>query len=142
MLTALVTGNLGKDAETREAGQDTVTSFSVASNRKVKGEDVVTWVRCSVWGKRGEALRKHLGKGTKVACSGELSTREYEGKTYLELRVNELDFLSSGSKREDSDSAKHDRAKSNGYQPQGDAHEGGSPSDDDLPFAPVDRRLP
>lgn len=135
MIQATVSGNLGKDAETREAGQDTVTSFTVASNRKAKGEETVTWVRGSVWGKRGEALRQYLVKGSKVVMCGELSTREYEGKTYLEMRVNELDFMSSqkrdgGERREQSD---HDKKKSNGYQNQGDAHEEPD-QDDQLPF--------
>lgn len=135
MISATVTGNIGKDAETRAAGQNTVTSFTVASNRKVKGEDTTTWIRMSVWDKRGESLRQYLVKGVKVCAVGELSTREYEGKTYLEMRVSELDFMSSqkrdgGERREQSD---HDKDKSNGYQKQSDAGAG----DDDLPFAPI-----
>ena len=29
-----------------------------------------------------------LRKGSKIACSGELSTREHGGKTYLQVRTN------------------------------------------------------
>jgi single-strand DNA-binding protein len=96
MLTAFVTGNLGKDAELRDAGGEKVLSFNVASNRKVKGNDVTTWVSCSVWGKRAAALANHKSKGKRVAVTGELSTREHNGKTYLELRVSELDFMGGG----------------------------------------------
>lgn len=93
MIQAFVTGNLGKDAEMRQAGKDSVCSFSVASGRKVKGEEQTTWVRCSLWGKRGEALAQYLTKGSKVAVAGELSTREYQGKMYVELRVAEIELM-------------------------------------------------
>lgn len=94
MIQAFVAGNLGKDAELRAVGsKDMVCSFSVASSRKNKGGEQTTWVRCSLWGKRGEALAKYLTKGSKVAVSGELSTREYEGKTYVELRVSEVELM-------------------------------------------------
>lgn len=119
MIQAFVTGNLGKDAELRVAGKDNVCSFSVASGRKVKGEEQTTWVRCSLWGKRGDALAQHLTKGSKVAVSGELSTREHNGKTYLELRVAEIDLM--GGK---SSAAPTTSVPSNGA--------GGG--DDDIPF--------
>lgn len=93
MINATVSGNLGKDAELRDAGQSRVLSFSVASSAKVKGEKTTTWVRCSLWGKRGEALAQYLTKGSKVCVAGELSTREYNGSTYLEMRVSELDMM-------------------------------------------------
>ena len=99
MIYAFISGNLGKDAEVRAVGNDKVCSFSVASARKVKGEEVTTWVRCSIWGKRGESVSQYLTKGSKVAVAGELSTREHDGKTYVELRVQELDFMSKGGGR-------------------------------------------
>lgn len=121
MIQAFVTGNLGKDAETRQAGSETVTSFNVASNRKAKGNDVVTWIGCSLWGKRGEALKQYLTKGTKVAVSGELSTREYQGKTYVEVRVAEIDLMGGGNKG----GGKRDSA------PQGDTDDSGPPAGGD-----------
>ena len=82
MINTVVTGNLGQDAELRTtANGDVLCSFSVASNSKVKGEKVTTWVKCTLWGKRGEALSQYLTKGTKVAVAGELSLNEYNDKT-------------------------------------------------------------
>ena len=98
MISATVSGNLGKDAVTRSAGSSTVTGFGVASSRKIKGEKTTQWVQVSYWGKRGEALCKYLTKGTRVAVSGELSTREYEGKTYLELEAYGIDLLGGGER--------------------------------------------
>jgi single-strand DNA-binding protein len=99
MICATVTGRLTKDAELRQAGEGSVCSLSIASNKKVKGENVATFVSASIWGKRGESLVQYLRKGTSVAAVGELSTREHDGKTYLELRVNEIDFMGGGDKK-------------------------------------------
>lgn len=138
MIQATVSGNVGKDAETREVGPDSVTSFNVASNRKVKGQETTTWVRMSIWGRRGQTLRQHIVKGTKVVACGELSTREYEGKTYLEMRVNELDFLTV--RKLTDEQAEHDEKKRNAYQSEQTAL-ATTPSDqtngqetDDIPF--------
>jgi single-stranded DNA-binding protein len=46
------------------------------------------WLDCSLWGKQAESgLINYLKKGQFVVLSGELGTREHEGKTYLTLRV-------------------------------------------------------
>jgi len=128
MIHATVIGNVGKDAELRDAGQTRVCSFSVASNEKRKGEDVTTWVRASVWGARGEKLAPHLLKGTRVAVAGSLATREHEGKTYLELRVDQLEFL---SRKSDGASANHSRQQKPAQRDDDDYARGG---DDDIPF--------
>lgn len=93
MLTATVAGNLGGDAQVRQVGQQSVCEFSVASSRRGRdGAEQTTWVRCSLWGKRGEALAPRLLKGQKVACVGELSARAYQARdgspaAGLDLRV-------------------------------------------------------
>lgn len=96
MIFGTVAGNLGQDAEQKHTQNgDAVVSFSVASSRKVKGEEVTTWVRCAMWGKRGEAVAKYLTKGTSVTVVGELSVREYDDKngtrrTSVDLNVSDL----------------------------------------------------
>lgn len=100
MLVATLTGNLGGDAETRTVGDDTVTSFSVASTKKLKSGDVTTWVRASIWGHRGEALARFLTKGTPVTVVGELSVREYEkeGEKRHSLEMRAMEIALQGSK--------------------------------------------
>ncbi len=91
-----ITGNLGRDAEVRQAGNSTVCGFSVAVKSGFGDKAQTNWVSCSIWGKQAEgALPGYLKKGQQVAVTGELSTREYEGKTYLELRVNSIDLVGS-----------------------------------------------
>lgn len=98
MIQAFITGRIGKDAVIRAAGKDNVCAFSVASTRRSKDGDITTWIDCSLFGKRGETLCQYLTKGNRVAVAGELSTREHNGKTYLQIRVSEIDLM--GGKRD------------------------------------------
>ena len=82
MLNASIAGTVGRDAENRVAGQTNVTGWSVAVEQRGKDGKVTQWINCSMWGKRGETLSQYIQKGGKMACTGELTTREYNGKTY------------------------------------------------------------
>ena len=131
MIFATVTGNLGKDASMREAGSGNVCSFSVASETKVKGEKIISWLDCAIWGQRGEALCQYLTKGTKVTVVGELSTREHNGKTYMQVRVSEI-ALQGGGERKDR-AAPSDKPKETGGGGFAD-QDYGAPDGDDIPF--------
>jgi single-strand DNA-binding protein len=84
-----IAGSTGKDAEykTTQSGAE-LCSTSVAVNGFANGEKTTTWYDVTSWGKGSEGLARILRKGSKVACSGELSTREHNGKTYLQVRTN------------------------------------------------------
>ena len=102
MISASVGGNVGSvDFKVLPDGTPCL-SFGVASNEKVKGEEVTTWVRCSMFGKRAESLRTVVAKGSSVMVSGGLTLREYEGANgkgvSLEMRVDQLAFI--GGKRD------------------------------------------
>jgi single-strand DNA-binding protein len=99
MKTITLAGRLTKDAETREAGSDKVTSFSV--DDRTGKEKSTLFFDASMWGKRGEAVQPYLTKGSSVAVSGELGTREHNGKTYLTVRVDHL-TLQGGKQAGDS----------------------------------------
>lgn len=90
MKSITIAGRLTKDATTREAGSDKVTGFSVAVDDRSGKEKGTIFFDCSMWGKRGETLAQYLTKGSSVTVSGDLGTREYEGKTYLTVRVNDV----------------------------------------------------
>lgn len=102
MKNLTIAGGIGKDAVTRTTQSgDKVTGFSVAVEER-NGQDKRTlWFDCSLWGRRGEALAQYLTKGTRVTVSGDLSTREHEGRTYLTLRANDV-TLQGGGQRNDS----------------------------------------
>jgi single-strand DNA-binding protein len=123
MKTITIAGNIGKDAQTRQAGQDNVTSFTVAVEDRRGQEKGTLWFDVSVWGKRGDALAQYLTKGNKVAVAGELSTREHEGKTYLTVRADQITLL-GGSRDKPADPARQ--------APDRRAPAGGM--DDEIPF--------
>ena len=101
--TITIAGHLGRDAELKDAKGNSLCEFSVAVSKKVRGEKSTAWYRCTLWGKRGEAVAQYLTKGSAVIVSGELIPREYKGKndelrTSLDINVHELSFGGGGEK--------------------------------------------
>lgn len=91
MKAITIAGRIGKDAETRTTqGGDQVTGFTVAVDEGFGDKKRTLWFDVSHWGKRGAAVAPYLLKGSSVTVTGDLSTREYEGKTYLTIRANDL----------------------------------------------------
>lgn len=103
MKNLTIAGRLTKDATTREAGSDKVTGFSVAVDDRQGKEKSTLFFDCSMWGKRGETLAQYLTKGSQVTVSGDLGTREYEGKTYLTLRVADVSLQGGKPAASDAD---------------------------------------
>ena len=136
MIAATVCGNLGKDAELKMTpGGKAVCNFSVATEARVGREKVTTWVRCAMWGVRAEKVAKFLTKGTKVAAMGTLTTREYQGKTYLDCDVSEVALMGGGQREgEASQDVPRNRDAAGGGTrgPQQTFDRG--PSDDEIPF--------
>lgn len=136
MKSIVIAGRLGKDAELRRTQNgDPVLGFNVAVDDGYGQNKRTLWFRCSVWGKRAEALADHLKKGSAVAVAGDLSTDEYEGKTSLTVRVNEVTL--QGGKSEGQSQQRSSGAKQQSYGEQsGGSYGGGRDLDDDIPFSP------
>jgi single-strand DNA-binding protein len=136
----IIVGNLGREPECRfTPSGTTVTSLSVATNRKYTGSDgqvvkETTWFRVSVFGKSAETCAQYLKKGSAVLVEGRLTPdknsggpRVYQrpdgttGATY-EVFANTVRFLGQ---------------RSDGAAPEAGNDEEDVPqtsSDDDLPF--------
>ncbi|MCB0240835.1 MAG: single-stranded DNA-binding protein, partial [Anaerolineae bacterium] len=62
----VIVGHLGRDPEMRfTSGGQSVTSFSVATNRRWtdqsgQTQEKVTWFRVTAWGKLGELCNQYL----------------------------------------------------------------------------------
>lgn len=80
MLTMQVIGNLGADPAFKETqGGTKMCSFSIAVNKKVKGEKQTTWVSVTVFDERKiEFIRDYVRKGSKLFLEGEPRARAYE----------------------------------------------------------------
>jgi len=109
----IVTGNVGQDARINEVnGGAKAISFSVATNRKYPDKEtgelieVSTWFNCTKWVSKGGSVEvaKYIRKGAIVTVIGEISCSYYktetgEIKTSLDLRVNDLDLVSSPTEK-------------------------------------------
>lgn len=125
MQLLVITGNVGKDPEQRQAGSDTVTTFSVGVRQGWGDKSSTNWFRCNVWGKRGDTIREHVAKGMKVTVTGELTIGEYQGKPQFDVRVNDLDWVPAGDRKP---------AQSDQLRSGGNSRYSGADLDDDVAF--------
>ena len=126
-----LTGNLGKDCRVGQAGSHTVCNFNVAMKSGYGDKEQTLWIDCALWGKQAESkLPDYLLKGQQVAVTGELGSREHEGKTYLTCRVNSIDLV-GGKSDAPKPAAQQEQAPTQG----GGSAGGSSDFDTDIPFA-------
>lgn len=89
MLTTIVIGNLGANAEFHSENGNEFVSFKVAHTDRYKGSDgqdkeETVWVSCVLNG-RADKLLQYLTKGTKVCVVGDASVRTYHSKKMQRL---------------------------------------------------------
>lgn len=124
-----ISGRLGKDAVTRDAGDTTATGFSVAVDDGYGDKKKTLWFDCTMWGQRGEKLAPYLTKGTRVSVAGSVGLRTWDGDkgpgASLTVRVADVTLMGGGEERSDPP------AKSGAKDAKAPA--GGMP-DDDIPF--------
>lgn len=92
-------GRIGRDAVTRftQSGK-AVTGWALAVDSGWGDNKKTTWLDCTLWGERGQKLADHIRKGDRLGVTGEIATREHDGKTYVTLDVKDVTLL--GDKRE------------------------------------------
>ena len=135
MTTVTILGKLGGDVELKDVNGTALAKFSVAQNVGFGDKKSTNWFSVSIWGGQAKSnFVDYLKKGQMVQVVGELSTREYNGKTYMEVRSYSCNL--AGSQQQ--------APQQQGYaqpKPQAQPTAGGGTSDlDDLPFAPIDYR--
>ncbi len=87
-------GRVGRDAVTRhtQAGKS-VTGWSLAVDHGWGDNKQTVWLDCSLWGDRGERLAQYITKGSQLGVTGEIGTREHDGKTYVTLNVRDVTLV-------------------------------------------------
>lgn len=127
----IITGNLGNDAEQRYTqGGDSIVSFSVPAKSGFGDKSVTSWIKCSMFGKRGESVLPYLKKGQLVGVQGEFAAREWqdkEGQKRIsnEMRVNDLQLLGKSSQEPSQRQEQAPKAKTVSH---------GDTLDSDIPF--------
>lgn len=133
MNKAIIIGNLTRDPEYNEVGNDHIPccNFTVAVNRLVKNSDhpQADYFRVTAWRQLADLCANYLAKGRKVCVEGRIIARAYIGNdgspcANLELTADSVEFLTP-----------RDRQGAAPEPSQGDA-DGFTPIDDadDLPF--------
>jgi len=139
-------GNLGRDPELRYTPQGVaVANFSIAVNKRGRGEDQTTWFRVTCWRIVAENVDKYLRKGDPCIVFGTLSMSEWTdrdgvNRTTLEVDATDVHFVNTGGggDRQDdyADEGSHARREKPDSTP---SHTGGgfnrpARNDDDIPF--------
>lgn len=97
-------GRLGKNPELKEFDWGKVASFSLATSKKIKGEDQVQWHNIKVFNKTAEICDKHLSKGSQVLVTGEIRynrAKDESGKVFTEIVANDVEFVGPKVERAD-----------------------------------------
>ena len=93
-------GRMCADVELRSTNTGkSVCGFALAVDRR--GKDAGTdFIDCAAWEKTAEFISRHFQKGSRIAITGRLQTRNYEDKNgnkrkVTEVVVEEVDFCES-----------------------------------------------
>lgn len=100
-----ICGNLGRDPQAYQAGQQQVVRFTVAhtfpsftTDRGQMVPESTTWLNISAWGALGKAVLNHLHKGDKVFVSGTIRQRETTDQQgnrqyFTDYEAREVEFM-------------------------------------------------
>ena len=77
MSKATIMGHLGKDAEVKQIGTKTVTTFSIAVSDGTKDKPHSSWFDCEAWD-LPDWIAAGLTKGALVLCDGRLKIEDWE----------------------------------------------------------------
>jgi len=92
-------GRLGRDSEAKYTPSGTaILEFSIAVDTGFGDKKSSFWLRCAMFGDRGQKLSQYLLKGQQVIVSGEFSPREYQAKDgttkmSMDLRVVAVELI-------------------------------------------------
>ena len=122
-------GRVGKDAVERfTQGGKPVTGWSLAVDNGFGDNKQTIWLDCSWWGERAGKVAQYITKGSQLGVTGELGTREHDGKTYITLNVRDVSLVGG----------KSDAAPGSSRQPAQRREPAPAPADvpfdDDIPF--------
>ena len=137
----VVSGNLTREPELRQAGSTTVLQFGIAVNERRRNSQTDQWedhpnfFDVLVWGARGEGLSRVLTKGMKVAIEGKLRwsswTAQDGGKrSKVEIVADNVDFMSQGNREGGAPRA----ADSDNYSPPATTAPSVEVLTEDIPF--------
>lgn len=107
-------GRLTRDPEVKVTETTTICRFSVADNRKYKGEEKVQFHRVTAFGKQADIISEYMFKGSQINLWGRLEYSQYEkdGETKYstDIILDNFDFV--GGRKDATQDAKAAKAES------------------------------
>ena len=137
MRNITIAGRLTRDAQHKSTTQSEFCAFSVAADDGFGDNKTTLFFDCTKWGKGAAKLTEYLLKGTAVTVTGTLGMKEADnGKTYLQIRVNDVAIQSRRNADSRDDGLSHRNQDGFGGSRQSISGNGNSFPDDDseIPF--------
>ncbi len=90
-----------------------VVSFSIAVNRRFKGNDEVSFLDCEAWDTGAETIAKYFQKGDRIIIHASIRTESWETpdgqkRSKQKFRVNQFEFVDGGGNKLKPDREEHE----------------------------------
>ena len=104
MNKVILIGRITKDPEVKlTANQTQFVNFTIACDRRYKdqnGEKQADFINCVAWRQTAVFIGKYFHKGSKMALTGSIQTRNYEDQSgqkrfVTEVVVDDVEFVDS-----------------------------------------------
>ena len=138
----VLVGRLTKDPVLRKTASGTsITSFTVACNRRVKaeGQPDADFINCVAWKNTADVVNQYTHKGSLVGVEGRIQTRSYDDQSGKRVYITEVvadsvQFLESKNASTGNAYAPDNGQSSDSYSNDFEGSNTLDISSDDLPF--------
>lgn len=105
MNLTILLGRLVKTPEIKTSASGVkILNFTLAVNKKVKEQDITSYINCVAFNKTAEIIAQYTEKGSKIIVEGELQSRSYDkdgAKVYVtEVIVGQVTIVDWKEKQE------------------------------------------
>lgn len=94
----ILQGNLTRDPETKQIGENPLVKITIAMSEKYKGKESVLFMDCEIWGNQAVNTSKYLKKGDPVLVEGKLKQEAWNApdgtkRTKIVAVISQVVFL-------------------------------------------------
>ena len=86
---------MARDVEQRVTKSGTPVGFFTLAVDEPRKDGGTNWIKCVIYGSRADTLCNYTSKGDKIAVTGRLHTFEDNGKTEMQVVVENFDFCTA-----------------------------------------------
>lgn len=104
MKAITIVGTIGRDCEVRQNTKGEFATFSVAVNKGYSRDAGTDWFQVNYYNTK---LAQYLTKGKKVVASGSLDIVDKDGRTYYNIRANQVEFAGDAKPRDQVQHTEH-----------------------------------